>query len=483
MRKDPLLLPRSLLCALVVFLTGLSGSAGAQSYFAFPLPYGKIVREIRIRGLVQTPESTVIRLLESKVGEPYTEETEDHDRRYLDRLGLFAAVQADPVVVGDEVFLTLSIRELPNFVPFPKLTISDTNGTSGGMGVRMANLLGRTISLSGSFKLGGATHADVSLETPWRAPGEQSYGVQYNYRDRRDKDDAHRENSHELELRLGVNLHSDWMLSARGGYLSFGSDTPGITLSPANRDHTPFLGAMLEYDHLDSASVPRNGWRGIFDVTQSGGFLGGDGDFVTAQFDLRRYQSLAHRHGLVLFTFASLQSGRVGGDLPVYRDFHIGGTNTVRGWESGARQGKNSSSTRSSIATTCSTPGCSAYGSTASIMACSWRPSPTWEPRGARGGTSPGTCSRGVGWGSGSSSRSWMSSAWSSVSGRRARRSSPTCTSTKRLTIPANGSARTLPFGPRDRTGSGGEGERGGARPAQSAGARRRPNRRRPASG
>jgi outer membrane protein assembly factor BamA len=341
MRKDPLLLSRSLLCALVVFLTGLSGSAGAQSYFAFPLPYGKIVREIRIRGLVQTPESTVIRLLESKVGEPYTEETEDHDRRYLDRLGLFAAVQADPVVVGDEVFLTLSIRELPNFVPFPKLTISDTNGTSGGMGVRMANLLGRTLSLSGSFRLGGATHADVSLETPWRPPGEQSYGVHYDYRDRRDKHDIHRENSHELELRLGVNLHSDWMLSARGGYLSFGSDTPGITLSPTNRDHTPHLGAVLEYDHLDSASVPRNGWRGIFDVTQNGGFLGGDGDFVTAQFDLRRYQSLAHRHGLVLFTFASLQSGRVGGDLPVYRDFHIGGTNTVRGWESGARQGKN----------------------------------------------------------------------------------------------------------------------------------------------
>lgn len=341
MRKDPLLLSRSLLCALVVFLTGLSGSAGAQSYFAFPLPYGKIVREIRIRGLVETPESTVIRLLASKVGEPYTEETEDHDRRYLDRLGLFAAVQADPVVVGDEVFLTLSIRELPNFVPFPKLTISDTNGTSGGMGVRMANLLGRTLSLSGSFRLGGATHADVSLETPWRPPGEQSYGVHYDYRDRRDKHDIHRENSHELELRLGVNLHSDWMLSARGGYLSFGSDTPGITLSPTNRDHTPHLGAVLEYDHLDSASVPRNGWRGIFDVTQNGGFLGGDGDFVTAQFDLRRYQSLAHRHGLVLFTFASLQSGRVGGDLPVYRDFHIGGTNTVRGWESGARQGKN----------------------------------------------------------------------------------------------------------------------------------------------
>lgn len=341
MRKDPLLLSRSLLCALVVFLTGLSGSAGAQSYFAFPLPYGKIVREIRIRGLVETPESTVIRLLASKVGEPYTEETEDHDRRYLDRLGLFAAVQADPVVVGDEVFLTLSIRELPNFVPFPKLTISDTNGTSGGMGVRMANLLGRTLSLSGSFRLGGATHADVSLETPWRPPGEKSYGVHYDYRDRRDKHDIHRENSHELELRLGVNLHSDWMLSARGGYLSFGSDTPGITLSPTNRDHTPHLGAVLEYDHLDSASVPRNGWRGIFDVTQNGGFLGGDGDFVTAQFDLRRYQSLAHRHGLVLFTFASLQSGRVGGDLPVYRDFHIGGTNTVRGWESGARQGKN----------------------------------------------------------------------------------------------------------------------------------------------
>ncbi len=299
------------------------------------------MREIRIRGLVKTPEATVVRILASKVGEPYTEDTEDRDRRYLDRLGLFAAVQADPVVVGEEVFLTLSIRELPYFIPYPRLSRTDTNGTSGGLGVKLNHLPGRTLSLSGSVRLGGMTHVDAALETPWRPTGEKSYALKYDYRDRRDKYDIHRENSHELEGRLGVNLHPDWMLSARGGYLSLGSDTPGMTLSPDGRDHTPYFGAMLEFDHRDSASVPRSGWMGIFDVTQNGGFLGGDGDFVTAQVDLRRYQPLAPRHGLVLFTLASLQSGRVGEEIPVYRDFHIGGTNTVRGWESGARTGKN----------------------------------------------------------------------------------------------------------------------------------------------
>lgn len=340
-RKDRFIRLQILLCTLTCLLAVSAGSAGAQSYFATSPPYGRIVREIRIRGLVRTPESTVARILASKVGEPYTKDTEDRDRRRLARMRLFATVQADPVIVGEEVFLTLNIRELPRFVPYPRMSWNNTNGISGGLGGRLTHFPGRALFLSGSAMLGGMTHVDAALETPWGATGEKSYVLKYDYYDRRDQYDIHRENSHELEGRFGVNLHPEWMLSARGGYLSLGSDTPGMTLSPAGRDHTPYFGAMLEFDRRDSVSVPRNGWMGIFDVTQNGGFLGGDGDFVTAQVDLRRYQPLAPRHGLVLFTLASLQSGRVGGEIPAYRDFHIGGTNSVRGWNWGARTGKN----------------------------------------------------------------------------------------------------------------------------------------------
>ena len=131
------------------------------------------------------------------------------------------------------------------------------------------------------------------------------------------------------------------MLSGKFGYLSMGSNIPGITLSPTNRDNTPALGAMLEYDGRDSQAVPHDGWQGIFDITQNGGFLGGDGNFVTTQIDIRRYQPLSKRQTLVFFSYASFQSGLVGRDVPVYREYRIGGTNTVRGFDDNARTGKN----------------------------------------------------------------------------------------------------------------------------------------------
>jgi len=44
---------------------------------------------------------------------------------------------------------------------------------------------------------------------------------------------------------------------------------------------------------------------------------------------------------LAFFSFSTATTGTVGVDIPVWDDFHIGGTNTVRGWTFGARVGRN----------------------------------------------------------------------------------------------------------------------------------------------
>src|SRR4029450_2513262 len=55
----------------------------------------------------------------------------------------------------------------------------------------------------------------------------------------------------------------------------------------------------------------------------------------------RRSQPLADRHGLVVSTLLTLQSGTIGEDVPVYGDYSLGGENTVRGGPFGSRRGKN----------------------------------------------------------------------------------------------------------------------------------------------
>ena len=217
----------------------------------------------------------------------------------------------------------------------------DENGFSFGFGAKIPSLLRRAIAFSGSVRFGGMTETEVMVQTPWQLRRREWFGAKYNYRNRANKLDSFRENSHELDLRMGIRLRQNWRLSGRFGFLSMGSDTPEITLSPGNRDNTPALGAVLEYDGRDLPSNPHRGWQTIFDITQNGGFLGGEGDFVTTQFDIRRYQPLAARHVVAFFSYAAFQNGIVGETVPIYRDYKIGGTNSVRGWEASARRGNN----------------------------------------------------------------------------------------------------------------------------------------------
>jgi outer membrane protein assembly factor BamA len=69
--------------------------------------------------------------------------------------------------------------------------------------------------------------------------------------------------------------------------------------------------------------------------------LGGCDDFWRVHFDVRRFQPLADRHTLAVFSLTTLQLGTVGVGIPIYQDFHFGGTNSLRGWGLESTSGKN----------------------------------------------------------------------------------------------------------------------------------------------
>jgi len=105
------------------------------------------------------------------------------------------------------------------------------------------------------------------------------------------------------------------------------------------------IGAAAGWDSRDVWSNPHEGWLNEIEVVKTGGVLRGCGDFWTAHADLRRFQPVDSSYTLVLAGPLSLQSGTVGRSIREYLDFHLGGTNSIRGHQleelSRDRKGKN----------------------------------------------------------------------------------------------------------------------------------------------
>ncbi len=109
-----------------------------------------------------------------------------------------------------------------------------------------------------------------------------------------------------------------------------------LVLAFDTRDHRST--SIQNFHTLFSANErTRRGWRGQFAVEMTGQYLGGDFDFNFYRFEIARYTSLSGPHQLNV---------RVSGDfsdapLPRQRLLHLGGGNTLRGYNFNRFAGDN----------------------------------------------------------------------------------------------------------------------------------------------
>jgi outer membrane protein insertion porin family len=300
------------------------------------------IREIRIEGLKYTHEPLVRQQLTCEVGEPYSQTAASKDRERLDRLGVFSDITITAEVHGDEVVVLIVVAETPRFLPFPSLSFSGENGMAGGPGVKATNLMGRAISLQADLRFGGQQELQVKLDSPWGLRDKAWYGLKVQKRQRINELNDSEEHALEGEFSGGYQIGSSLRVGGRFEFLTLESAVPDASLAEGNNESTPGISAVVAYDTLDLRTDPWRGWQNTVTATRFGGLLGGAGDFDRVSFDIRRYQPLKGRHTFVFFSYTTLQSGEVGVDIPISREFHLGGTNTVRGWsELGGPHGKN----------------------------------------------------------------------------------------------------------------------------------------------
>ncbi len=321
---------------MVLVLLSSSLPVFAQQYE--PLE-GRTIKAIRINGLRYTPESRVRRQIVSEPGRQFSEANLRKDLEYLDRLAVFSALDARALPEEGGVAIEFNLDEISRIFPYPSIEITGESGVAIGGGVKWANPGDVPAHLSTYVQGGGTTNSETLFTSQWRLRDPLRYHTRFMWRNRFNETDNFDENAFDPQLYLGRYFSNAFSAGALIKLFSISSNQDGITNNPSNRDFLYAPGFFAAYDNRNSWFMPTRGWQNSLDVTRSFG----DGEFWRADIDLRRYQPIADRHTLALFSLMTLQSGvvGVGKDIPVYADFHIGGTNSQRGWEFDSRHGKN----------------------------------------------------------------------------------------------------------------------------------------------
>ena len=297
---------------------------------------GRPILRIEISGNKKTKEYVILRELQTDVGDSLSVTTMKTDLMRLTALNAFSKVEITPRLEGDRVVYAINVSETAFVIATLLPGYSEENGWYGGPMVSTPNWFGRAILASVYAQWGGITKYSLSANSPWISVAHRQLSVSSatTYQQREDKI----RRSEETTLSSGGR---GTFYPGRNRILGFGlgfyylrtrSGKPGITLSPSNIDDLLQFELLLRANSIEDPLDPRRGWVAGVQERRTGGFLGGEGDSWRTQVDVVRYQSLSPRTTLAVGGVFAEQTGTVGEDVPVYLQYSLGGSNSVRGY-------------------------------------------------------------------------------------------------------------------------------------------------------
>jgi outer membrane protein insertion porin family len=255
----------------------------------------------------------------------------DQDVQRLDNLSIFAEVGVLGEADGNGVRLTFHFKEMPSWIPLVGASYNEQDGFSAGPKISALNLTGRGIAVNGKAYFGGSNKYEVGLSWPWISGDHVSLNFRGARLSRYDELNEFQETSYEFTPQVGRYIGEHGRLKAKVSLFQMKSDVDGKTLSPDNHDNLPRLGASFGWDTRDSWRFPSTGWLNEVELWRTG-FLGSEGDFWTLNVDVRRWIPTTGKQRLMVSGLASLQSGTVDEDIPVYMIYRMGGANSIRGY-------------------------------------------------------------------------------------------------------------------------------------------------------
>ena len=317
----------SLLCAGLALSSVAAPADEAKDALS---PYaGRSVTAIALEGLRVTREFVARREIRTTVGQPLRVQVVAADVQRLDNLSVFAEIGVLAADDGPGVRLTFRFKEMPSWIAWAGYSYTDQDGFSAGPKMSALNFKGRAISLNAKAYFGGADQYSARFLWPWIGGDHVSLDVYGARLSRRDTLNGFEETSYELTPAVGTYLGEHGRLKGLFSLFEMKSDVDGKTLDPDNQDLLARFGVSAGWDTRDSWRLPRRGWQNELELWRTAG----DAHFWSMNLDLRRWLPIRKRQKVLLSGLASLQSGTVGEDVPVYLLYRMGGANSIRGYD------------------------------------------------------------------------------------------------------------------------------------------------------
>jgi outer membrane protein assembly factor BamA len=298
-------------------------------------------------GIRTTRPEVAQRELRNRQGETFSCAKWRVEQAGLEDLDIFSEVALKTEKKDGGIALTYVFCELPPYIPFIAVSITDQDGLSAGPAMAALNFLGLGIRAEFIARFGGTTEAQASLSSgrlgaiPLRYDLAAIRVASFN-----DFEEFH-EDSWRIKLdaihgmgEYGLPEAAHLIYAGELFYLENTKDDSAVLLD-GNGDYVPRLGGGVLWDSRDRRHLPRSGLYQEFRFTQNGGFLGGEADYREWLSDTRVYLPWLPRNLLVLGNLYQYRSGVIGETFGRYDRFHVGGINTLRGYGKNSFQGKS----------------------------------------------------------------------------------------------------------------------------------------------
>ena len=341
----------------LTFLTDLYGNAG----YAFADIYPKVKKDdetlkvhiiyhidkgkqiyfdrIIISGNTKTRDKIIRRELRVYEQELYSGIGIKQSMRNLNRLDFFEDVKIDTQkgIKPDTMDLKVDVKEKPTgMFSFGGGYSSVENAFIVGS-ISQRNLFGRGQILEAKGQIGGSTNQfNISFTEPWLFDMPLSFGVDvFNWTREYDEYDK---DSKGGRIRLGYPLYR-----YTRGYISYGYDraeiyniefdAPSTIAAIEGVNETSSSVITIHYDSRDHIFNPTEGMDHSFSFEYAGGFLGGDIGFNKYVLKMGKYFPLFWHTVGFIHSEAGYVKEHSGETIPDYELFHLGGINSLRGFE------------------------------------------------------------------------------------------------------------------------------------------------------